>query len=197
MITPTRKLVLCIAVAALGLAGCAEKKLTIEDLKKMPPPQRPAELSKLDFLVGNWNYSGDIKMAGLDQLLHGTGKGTIAWDCGNRILVEHMTWEIPELGEAGKMNGLALYTYDPHERDFVNVWASDAGDMVHGEMDYHEKTGTWHLKGWGRSPMTGEKVRVTGTMKQIDANTFEWTHEEHDALGLKRHLEMKGTSKKQ
>lgn len=178
------------------VAGCAQPKLTLEDLKKMPKPERPKELAMLEPMVGSWTGTGEMIIPGLDQKLAGTGANTVAWDCDGRVLIEHFDWQMPDLGANGSMKGIVMYTFDPREKEFHMHMASSMGDMSRAEMTYDEKTKTWNIEEKGRDPMTGQPTKSRGTMKMPDNNTLEWQMTQYDAMGMTKKMEMKGTSKR-
>jgi hypothetical protein len=176
--------------------GCAQPKMSLEDLKKIPKPQRPAELALLEPMVGSWTATGELIMPGIDKPLSGTGSSTMAWDCDGRVLVEHFEWQSPEMGESGTMKGLVMYTYDPRENEFNFFLADSDGQVSHGEMKFDETTKSWNVEQTGRNPMTGEKTKAKGTLRMPDNNTIEWQMVQHDSMGLTKTMEMKGTSKR-
>lgn len=186
---------LCLCIAA-AVAGCAQPKITVEMLRQMKPPERPKELAMLEPMVGSWTMSGDMKMAGLDQTLACSGTYTTGWECDGRVLVERAQFEVPDLGDAGKMSSFSMTMYDPREKEFHTVWTMSNGEVNHGEMEFDEATKTWRMEGKGWDPMTKSMKKTRGTMKMPDSSTAEWTHEEYDALGLTKMMEIKGASKR-
>lgn len=186
---------LCLGTVVV-IAGCAQPKITLEDLKKIPPPERPKELALLEPMVGTWTMTGDMKMAGLDQTLACGGTYTTGWECDGRVLVERAQFEVADMGDAGKMSSFSMTMYDPREKEFHTVWTMSNGETNYGEMEFDEATKTWHYEGKGYDPMTKQYKKTKGTFKMPDAGTAEWTHEEYDALGLTKMMEIKGASKR-
>ncbi|MBI5762720.1 MAG: hypothetical protein HZA51_04260 [Planctomycetes bacterium] len=181
----------------LCIVGCTGPKMTLEDLKKMPMPPKPAELALLDPMVGTWQSTGEMTMAGIDQKIMGHGTQTISWENDGRTLVERMKWESPDMGACGTMTMMTLYTLeDAKEKEFKVVWASSMGDMTIGETKYNEKTKTWTTKGRGWDPMMKMNTQFKMSMTMPDPSTMEWTCEQWDAMGFTKMMTMKGTSKR-
>lgn len=181
----------------LCIVGCTGPKMTLEDLKKMPVPPKPAELALLDPMVGTWQSTGEMTMAGIDQKIMGRGTQTISWENDGRTLIERMKWECPDMGANGNMTAICMYTLeDAKEKEFKTVMTSNMGDMQVGEMKYNDKTKTWHMKGKGKDCMSGQMVQMKGTMTMPDPSTIEWTCEQWDAMGFNKMMSMKGTSKR-
>lgn len=181
----------------LCIVGCTGPKMTVEDLKKMPMPPKPAELALLDPWVGTWQSTGEMTMAGIDQKITGHGTQTISWENEGRTLVERMKWETPELGANGNMTAMCLYVLDDAKsKEFTMVMTSSMGELNVGELKYNENTKTWHMKAHGKDPMSGQNVQVKGTITMPDPSTMEWTCEQWDAMGFTKLMTMKGSAKR-
>lgn len=188
----------CWRIFTLGLCtaaavGCAQPNKM--DPSAMKPPSRPAELDRLEPWVGTWTISGDGTMGG--KKMTSTGTATIAWECDRRVLVERMEVTCEEMKEMGKMTGMIVYAWSPHEKEYETNYFNSMGMSADGEMKYNEATRTWHMTGEGDDPMTGAKTHWVGEMKMPDNNTMEWTHATWDAWKLKKLDEGKGTARRQ
>jgi hypothetical protein len=189
----TRKSLLWSVIAAgwcITLTGCMPK-MSAEDMKNMRPA-RPAALDRLNMLLGTWETSADITVAGMDEPMKGTGTGTSTWESDGWVLVERSQFE---MGEMGRMHGMAVWTWDEKAKVYRTFWADSMGESDVGTARYNEKTKTWHMKSSGSGPMG--KSRGFGTAKVIDDKTMEWHWVERAGpFGMFKAMEMTGTSKK-
>lgn len=187
-----RNLLLVMGISALFTVGCSETKSEVSMTgENQALPQRPAELDKLATWVGNWTFSGDCTMAGMDKPITMSGTSSAAWEVDRWCLVEKV--EGPNMIGPGMFSGMAVHTYDPHARKFMSVWMDNMGSVNHGTM-WQDSPNTWKTKGTGRNVVTGEKTTSDGWMKMVDANTIEWGGTEY--CKGKKMMEMKGTSKR-
>jgi len=189
MIHQKRWCMVLASVASLGVVGCMPK-FTVEELKNMRP-ERPAELDKLNMFAGQWESTSEMKLAVLDETMHGTGTGTAAWECDGWLMVERGEYET---GELGTMDMLGVWAWDPKAKVYRNWWFNSYGEISTATARYEESTRTWRMKGKGRGPWGASVVK--GTMKMVDDDNMEWTWTEWDGLGLTKTMEIKGTSKR-
>ena len=188
----TKRILSCALLSAcmsILLTGCMPK-MTIEDLKQMRP-QRPAQLDEMNVFVGQWESTGEVTMAGLDQVLKTSATSELQWEGDGWYLVERGTFHMEELGD---MKGIATYTYDAKAKKFRSTWVDTYGTLGVGTMRYDEKTDTWHMKSTNYTPFG--KTVMKGTSKMIDDDTMEWTMTEYAMGGLIKTMEMTGTSKR-
>jgi len=174
------------ACAGIFLTGCMPK-MTIEELKQMIPP-RPAELDLLNDFVGKWESSGEVRFAGLDEVLKTSSSSEIKWEGDGWYLVEHGNFHMDEFGD---MEGLATWVYDSGAKVFRNTWVDSMGGFSVGTAKYDEKTRTWHMKSTNYSSMG--KSKGSGTARFVDDDTMEWDYSEHAMGGLIKVMEMTGT----
>ena len=163
-------------------------QLTIEELKAMMP-ERPAELDKLNAFAGNWEMEGEIRMAGLDEVLKTTGSGEAKWDGDGWYLVSRNSFTMGELGE---IQGQETWTYDTHSKKYRSTWVDSTGSTGTGEARHDEKTNTWYFRGTSYGPYG--KTSWQGHAQAIDEGTWEWTFTEY--AGLMKTMEMTGTSRR-
>lgn len=186
-----------LAASVLGglcvvMSGCAEKQGEM-NMDAMTPPARPAELDRLDAMVGNWEGTFEMKMAGSDQVMKGKGTSTIGWEAGKWILVERGEYTMGDKGD--KMQMLGLWMYDAESKSYSTFWGDNGGGLEHGRATYDEATHTWNVKSSGDSPMFG-KSRSEATVKMVDKNTMEWKGTVWNSWKTKKLSEMTGTSKR-
>lgn len=173
----------------IPMCGCMPK-MSVQDVKAMQPA-RPADLDRLDALLGEWETTGEVQMAVLDKPLHTTGANSARWTLDKRFLVEQARLNMGELGE---LTGTSVWSWDPQIKKYRMWWFDSFGETSAATVTYDEKTRTWTMKGSGQK--YGHKTLGRGTLRHIDDNTVEWTWKEYDALGLFQLADMKGTSRK-
>ena len=177
------------SAAVLVLTGCMPK-MTMEDLKQARP-ERPPELDALNAFVGTWDYTGEMKMAGLDEVLESSGTSEIKWEGDGWYLVGMSSGHMAELGD-GK--GVEVWTYDAKAKKYRTTWADNMGGTGYGIAKHDKKTNTWIMKAKSYSPFGNSTGK--GKIEVVDDNTMEWTWKEYALGGLIKTFEMRATSKR-
>lgn len=177
------------ACAAVLLTGCMPK-MTIEEFKQMMP-ERPAQLDLLNDFVGKWEFTGEARFSGLDEVLKTSGSSEMKWEGGGWYLVERGTYH---MGDFGDLEGMATWTYDAGAKKFRNTWVDSMGALTVGTGRYNEKTRTWHMKSTNYTPFG--KTTAKGTARFVDDNTMEWDFSEYAMGGLIKVMHWTGTGKK-
>lgn len=190
MFRATMNRVLLVMMASLLMTGCMPK-MTIEEMRAMTPP-RPVELDKLNAFVGKWTFTGESKMAMLDEVIKTSGTGVTRWHESKRFLVGDAMFEMEGFDP---MYGHETWTYDAHTGKYRSTWADSMGATGTGESWIDEATNTWYMKAKSHGPF-GSTV-MKGWVKIIDENTMEWVWTEYVMGGLFKTMEMKGVSKRQ
>jgi hypothetical protein len=174
------------AVCGLAvLSGCMPK-MTVQEMKDMMP-KRPAELDHLNMWAGSWEFSGEAKMAMLEEPMQTSGESEAAWAGDNWYMISNGVFRMGELGES---KGHEVWTYDAKAKKFRSSWADSMGMMGYGEGTYDADTRTWKMKATGYGPWG--KSSMKGTAKFINDDTVEFTWAEYS--GLTKTMEMTGTS---
>jgi hypothetical protein len=176
-------LVLC----GLVLAGCSQQKM---DMSSMKPPVRAAELDMLEPMVGNWSFTGEMKMPD-GKVIKNSGTSSSAWECDRRVLVERAEEQMEGMPE--KNYSFAIYTWNPDKKAFNTHYINSMGHESHGMMTYDPATKIYHMTGKGPDPMTGQTSHFDGHFKMIDNSTGEWEFGIWDAWKLSKTMEGKGT----
>ena len=188
----TRRSFSCVilsSIAGIALTGCMPH-MTIEEMKAMMP-QRPAELDKLNAFAGRWEFTGEAKMAGLDQVLKSSGTNEAKWEGDGWYLVSRGIFNLEGFGE---MQGIETWTYDAHSKKFRSTWVDSMGSVATGTARHDEKTNTWKMRATSHGPFG--KTTMKGHVKIIDDDNMEWTWTEYMMWGLFKTMEMSGTSKR-
>lgn len=180
-----------ITLLAVGLVGCQQPETDLSEMMKAPP--RPAELDQLDVLVGTWEGTAELKMAGSDEVMTSQGIETVSWEADKWLLVSRYEYQ---MGDEGVMKGLSVMTWDPKAKKYCSWGFDNYGYRGTATMTYDAATKTWHFKGKSANPLTGEKSIGKGSSVMIDDNTQEWSWTERDSWGLKTLMEIKGTSRR-
>ena len=177
------------AVMILFCGGCLPK-LSPDDLSQLRP-QRPPELEKLNMLLGEWETTGEIRMAVLDAPIHTKGKNRATWSLDGRVVLDQAELD---MGPLGPMTGMSLWTWDPQSKKYHMHWFDSFGETSFATVSYHAGSKTWRMKARGQK--YGHSTAGHGTLRAIDADTLEWTWNETDSLGWINFAEMKGISRR-
>jgi hypothetical protein len=179
------------AVVAAMLIGCQQPQVDMAEMVKAPP--RPAELDRLDMLVGAWEGTAEMKVVGSDEVVTSKGVETISWDADKWVLLSHFQYA---MGDDEEMKGLEIWTWDAKAGKY-RIWSFDnSGYCESGTATYDEETRTWHFKGKSRSTVTGESFVGKGSAQMVDDNTQEWNYTIWDGWKLRKLMEFKGTSRR-
>ncbi len=179
-----------LVLSATVMTGCMPE-MTIEDMKKMMEVERPAELDRLNFLLGTWEGTGEGQFAGLEEPVKMTGRGTGKWECGGYAMVSHGTMSMGELGETEYME---IWTYDAKAGKYRTFWVDGMGRTGVGTAKYNEKKDTWTSRATSRGPHG--KMYGKGNMTMTGETSMHWTWKESVMMGLMEVSSMHGTSKK-
>lgn len=179
--------VVCLSVLGALLSGCMPK-MDLETMKQMRP-KKPAELDKLNRLVGKWEFTGTCKMAGLDQELKSTGTNETKWDGDGWYLVNHGTFT---MGDMGTFKGAEAWSWDAQAKKFRTFWIDDWGGNGTGWATPCKNADGFCVDARTRGPF-GEST-AQGCMHFVDNDTIEWCWKEKS--GLMTTMEMSGTSKR-
>ncbi len=188
----TRRSFSCVilsSMAGIALTGCMPH-MTIEEMKSMMP-QRPAELDKLNAFAGRWEFTGEAKMAGLDQVLKSSGTNEAKWEGDGWYLVSRGVFKLEDLGE---MQGVETWTYDAHSKKFRSTWVDSMGSVGAGTARHDDKTNTWYMRATSHGPFG--KTWIKGQVRSVDDNTMEWDWAEYAMWGFFKTMEMSGTSRR-
>jgi hypothetical protein len=171
-----------IAVVVL-VTGCMPK-LTIEDIRACIP-EKPAELEQLNVFVGEWDFTGEMTITGLDQKLSYTGEGKADWEGDGWYLVSRGSGRMEELGDS---HGMEAWTYDANGKQFRTAAISNSGSVGTGIAWYDGASKTWHVK--ESSEGAFGKMTWKGTIKVIDDDHMDFHWQGYS--GWNKTMEMTG-----
>ena len=176
------------AVLAVMLMGC-QKQIDMAEMMKTPP--RPVELDQLEMLIGTWEGTAEMKVAGSDEVMTSEGVETYSWDADKWVLVSHFEYKT---GDENAMRGLAIWTWDAKAKKY-RTWSFDnSGYQDSATAKYDQETRTWHFKGKSRNTVTGKSSVGKGSAQMVDDDTQEWNYTVWDGWKLRKLMEFKGTT---
>lgn len=178
------------AIAISVSAGCLQPDFDIERIKEMMPA-RPAQLDRLDMLVGQWQTEGEVNMFGLDEpfAVHGTSEAT--WEHDRWFLVDRAEFD---MGPLGPMSGTSVWTWDPKARKYRMWWFDSFGETATGTAVYKEATKSWRIHTRGRNAWCNIVNR--GTITLDNDGSLHWTWTQWDAWHIWKISRMSGTSRR-
>lgn len=173
----------------LSTTGCLPK-LSSTDLARLRP-ERPVELDRLNMFLGEWETTGEIKLAVSDEIIHTKGRNKAHWSMDGRMLLDHAELD---MGPMGPMTGMSIWTYDEGSGKFRMWWFDSFGETSEAVAKWNERRRSWMLKATGRK--YGYTTSGHGSVRVIDDNTVEWTWVEQDGMGVITFANMKGISRR-
>ncbi|MBI1827523.1 MAG: DUF1579 family protein [Planctomycetes bacterium] len=185
----TRHGTLLMLLATISCGGCCFHGMSNDELAKMRP-SRPEALDRLNMLAGDWETTGEIRMAFANEVIRTHGHNYADWDVDRHLLVDHSEMD---MGPMGLMSGLTVWGYDESKGRYRMSWFDSFGEASTATARFHEMDRTWHMKMKGR--MHGFTICGTGTIRHVDENTLEWTWIER-VWGIYEVANMKGTSQR-
>jgi len=184
------KLTLCV-LALMPVVGCVSTGM---DMDEWSQPARAPELDQLQPLVGKWKVDYEMKAAGSDEVMKGTGTNEITWGIGNRYLIENTTMS---MGPDKPGTGMGLWTWDPKAKRFKTWWFDDWSMLGSGTVKYCPDCRGYCFKGKGYNMEMGMSTVGEGCMRFVDDNTMKWCWKERIPWTPFVIMEMCGTSVRQ
>ena len=187
-INNARQFMMAAAISLVPL-GCIPK-MTIEQIREFQP-EKPQELDRLNMFLGDWETTGTIKLAMLDEPFATSGRNKAAWSLDGHVLEDVADLD---MGPFGRVSGKTLWTWDPAMGKYRMWWFDTLGETSEVVATFNERTQTWRMKAAGQK--YGRRTSGRGTIRRIDENTLEWTWNEASASGLITFARMRGTSRR-
>ncbi len=101
--------------------------LAASAVAQMPMPKPAPELSKLDYLAGNWTTEGDLKPGPMGPGGKFTSTDESRWMDGKFFLVMHSKFA----GAMGDGTSLAVFGYDPEHKVYTYNEFDSMGQAEH------------------------------------------------------------------
>ena len=155
---------------------------------QMPMPKPAPELSKLDYLAGNWISEGDMKASPMGPGGKFTESGHGEWMDGGFFLVIRSDFKG---GAMGNSTGTAYMGYDPQEKVYTYDAFSSLGENIHSKGTLDGDTWNW-INEFKMGPQT-MKARYTMKILSPDSYTFKF---EMSPDGTKWDVGMEGKATK-
>lgn len=181
---------LCASLIALCCSTACMPKMSVEQIAAYQP-ERPAELDQLDMLLGEWETTGTIELAVVDEPITTSGRNKAQWTMDGRVLEDQADLD---MGPFGRVTGKTLWTWDPSLQKHRMWWFDSLGETSEVVATFDPRTQTWKMKAKGQK--YGRRTSGSGTIRRIDDNTLEWTWNEASASGLITFAKMRGTSRR-
>ncbi|MCP4249969.1 MAG: DUF1579 domain-containing protein [bacterium] len=188
-----RNLVLTLGIAVLA-AGCAQAPMNMDPMQKPTPP---AELAKLECMIGNWTGTAEMLSPSPEEMKATMPEGaepppsTFAGEHNSQWVLDGMFLRQEGWHEMGddKMRFVEFITWDPKLGKYRSWYFSDWGERGEGQMTWSAdgKTLNVNVKG---SDANGVAKRGKGTWAMTGADTAEWLWEESGPMGK---MKMKGS----
>ncbi len=177
------------AIVLLFTFGCIPK-MSVEQIREFQP-ERPAELDRLNMFLGEWETTGTIELAMLDEPIATSGSNRAVWTLDGRVLEDHADLD---MGPFGRVKGKTMWAWDPAMGKYRMWWFDTLGETSEVVATFNERTDTWRMKAKGQK--YGQHTSGRGTIRRVDDDTLEWTWNEASASGLVRFAKMRGTSRR-
>jgi hypothetical protein len=153
---------------------------------------RPEGLDRLAGLIGDWEGPARAWVLGTDQIIEGHGTRQFKWGVERRYLID--TFQTEMQGGMGKMESMAVWTYDPSIGRYRSWWFHSWGIFGTGIVTYDAQSGEFVMEeGDERNTLDGKEYRIKWRTAAIDPNTIAWRA--NAALG-ERGYEISGTYKR-
>jgi Protein of unknown function (DUF1579) len=159
-----RRFVLIAAIASvLAAAGSSAQA-------QMPMPKPAPELQKLDYFVGNWNLTGEMKPGPMGP----GGKMTMteedSWMDGKFFVVTHSKFSGAGMGSG---SGVSFMGFDPDKKMYTYDEFNSMGEAEHSTGTLDGDTWTWTA-----DAKMGDKVmKGRFTMKILTPTSYSFKYE--------------------
>ncbi|HEY4933191.1 MAG TPA: DUF1579 family protein [Terriglobales bacterium] len=136
---------------------------------QMPMPKPAPELSKLDYLAGDWISDGDMKPSPMGPGGKMSSVDHVQWMEGNFFLVMHSKFK----GAMGDGTALAVMGYDPDKKVFTYNEYNSMGQINHSEGTVSGDTWSWTSD----ENMGGQTLKGRYTMKVLSPTSYTFKYE--------------------
>jgi len=143
--------------------------LSFAAVAQMPTPKPAPELSKLDFLAGNWITDTDMKPGPMGPGGKTTSKGEAHWMEGKFFLVMHSKFT----GAMGDGMALAVMGYDPEKKVYTYNDYDSMGQAGRSTGTVDGDTWTWTSD----ENMGGQTFKGRYTMKVLSPTSYTFKYE--------------------
>jgi len=143
--------------------------LAASAVAQMPMPKPAPELSKLDYLAGNWTTEGDMKPGPMGPGGKFTTTDHLQWMDGKFFLVMHSKFA----GAMGEGMSLAVFGYDPEHKVYTYNEYDSMGQADRSLGTVDGDTWTWNSD----ENMGGQAFKGRYTMKVLSPSSYAFKFE--------------------
>lgn len=143
--------------------------LAASAVAQMPMPKPAPELSKLDYLVGDWTTEGDMKPGPMGPGGKFTTTDQLQWMEGKFFLVMHSKFA----GAMGQGTSLAVFGYDPERKVYTYNEFDSMGQADRSLGTVDGDTWTWNSD----ENMGGQSFKGRYTMKVLSPTSYAFKFE--------------------
>ncbi|HUM04471.1 MAG TPA: DUF1579 family protein [Terriglobales bacterium] len=143
--------------------------LTTAAFAQMAPPKPGPELKKLDYFVGNWASTGDMKAGPMGPGGSMTMQTDAKWMDGGFFVVMNNSYQSASMGNG---TGISFLGYDPQEKVYTYYEFDSTGETVHANGTVDGDTWTW-LSDMKMGPQT-MKTRYIEKILSPTSYTFKF-----------------------
>jgi hypothetical protein len=135
----------------------------------MDIPKPSLELKKLDYFVGTWTASGDMKPGPMGSGGKFTGTNRVQWMDGGFFLVTHSQFS----GAMGKGTETSYMGYDSNEKTYTYDSFNSLGEADHAKGNVNGDTWTWQSE----TRMGPQTMKGRLTIKVLSATAYKFKFE--------------------
>jgi hypothetical protein len=162
--------------------------LAASAVAQMPMPKPAPELSKLDYLAGDWNTEADLKPSPMGPGGKMTATDQFHWMEGKFFLVLDSKFK----GSIGDGMSLAVMSYDPDKKVYTYNEYDSMGQANHSEGTIAGDTWTWTSD----QNMGGQMFKGRYTMKVVSPTAYTFKYEmSQDGTNWTNVMDGKSTKK--
>lgn len=155
---------------------------------QMPMPKPAPELSKLDYLAGDWVTDGDLKPSPMGPGGKMSSTDHVQWMDGKFFLVMHSKFT----GAMGDGSAMAVMGYDPEKKVYTYNEYNSMGQVNHSEGTVTGDTWNWTSD----ENMGGQSFKGRYTMKVVSPTSYTFMYEmSKDGTNWMPVMEGKATKK--
>jgi len=136
---------------------------------QVPIPKPAPEVSKLDYLAGDWITEGDLKPSPMGPGGKMTSTDHVQWMEGKFFLVLHSNFK----GAIGDGTALAVMGYDPDKKVYTYNEYNSMGQITHSEGTVSGDTWSWI----GDDSTGGQTFKGRYTMKAFSPTSYTFKFE--------------------
>jgi hypothetical protein len=168
---------------------CLMFLVAVSAVAQMPAPKPAPEVSKLDYLAGDWVSDADLKPGPMGPGGKMTSTDQFHWMEGKFFLVLHSKFT----GAMGNGMSLAVMGYDPDKKVYTYNEYNSMGQVNHSEGTVAGDTWTWTSD----ENMGGQTFKGRYTMKVVSPTAFNFKYEmSQDGTNWTTAMEGKSTKTK-